>query len=76
MKGVAVVLSWCLPALLGIGAGARGLGSRAPAGGMALRCLAVCIAPPMGLVVGLWEGGGGGGWLDQLMWGALLWGMG
>lgn len=76
MKGAAVVLSWCLLVLVGSGAGAGGLGSRAPDGGAASRCLAVCMTPPMGLVVGMWEGGEGGGRLDQLMWGALLWGMG
>ena len=50
MKGVAVVLSWCLPALLDSKAGELGVGSRGPAGGMASRRLTVCIVSPMGLV--------------------------
>lgn len=66
MKGVAVVLNWCLFPLLGceagaVGPGTRGLGIGAPTGSMASRCLPGCTVPPTGLAVGRWEGGGSGG---------------
>ena len=66
MKGVAVVLSWCLPTLPcwgagAVGPGAGGLSNEAPTGSAASRCLAGCMALPTGLVVDTWEGGGCGG---------------